>query len=88
MQAAALSMLHCPHARVSCRVDSAVINSTSDNVVMEDERDTELQYRSGGNLLCAAAPLVEAVPDVLLGCSSNSSATNATAAGRPRAHEW
>jgi hypothetical protein len=73
----------------SCRIDSAVINSTNDNIIIEDDRDTELQYRSGGNLLCAAAPLVEAVPDVLLGCGSNSSsAANATAAGRPRPHEW
>lgn len=72
-----------------CRVDSAVINATSDNVVIEEERDTELQYRSGANLLCAAAPLVEAVPPVLLGCSSgNSSTSNATAAGRPQPHEW
>lgn len=56
-----------------CRVDNVFVNSTTDNVVIEDDRDTELLYRSAGNLLCAAAPLVEAIPDAFLGCFSNSS---------------
>jgi hypothetical protein len=75
-------------ACLCCRIDTAVINSTADNIIIEDERDTELRYRSGGNLLCAAAPLVEAVPDVLLGCGSNASLGNATAPAGPRPHEW
>jgi hypothetical protein len=69
--------------RLCCRIDTAVINSTTDNIIIEDERDTELRYSSGANLLCAAAPLVEAMPDALLGCSSNASLANATTPAGP-----
>ena len=34
----------------------------------QDSRDVELLYRSPGNLLCAAAPLVEEIPEDFLGC--------------------
>ncbi len=55
-----------PHGRV----DTARLNSTESDAVVEDDRDTELLYRSAANLLCAAAPLVEAMPLDFLHCDT------------------
>ncbi|GFH31865.1 uncharacterized protein HaLaN_30985, partial [Haematococcus lacustris] len=65
------------------RTRTAQITTTEDNIVIEDERDTELRYRSAGNLLCAAAPLIEPIPDDLLACDMVSAADPAKSA-----HRW
>jgi hypothetical protein len=36
---------------------------------LQDNRDTELRYRSAGNLLCASAPLIEQVGLQCIGIS-------------------
>lgn len=65
------------------RADAATLRSAHDNVAYEDERDTALLYRSPNNAVCAAAPLVEAIPNDLQACDMNPPAAPLKAA-----HTW
>lgn len=58
----------------------ATIANTEDNVIIEEQRDTELLYRSPGDFLCAAAPLIEDIPADFLACDTEDGDTNV--------HEW
>lgn len=56
-------------------------------MLIEDDRDVELLYRSAGNLLCAAAPLVEPIPDEFLGCT-NTTLSAGDGVQPPPAYKW
>lgn len=65
------------------RTDTAVLRSADDNLAYEDDRDTALLYRSPNDAVCAAAPLVEAIPHDLQACDMNPPAAPLQAA-----HNW
>jgi len=44
------------------RYDEANIRSVRDDITLEDDRSTELRYRSAADFLCLAAPLIEEMP--------------------------
>lgn len=54
------------------RVDDLEVKTVTEDVTLEDSRDTQLFYRSASDFTCFVAPIVEAVPPEFSACDMRS----------------